>query len=49
MGGSYWFKWLEKTKLDKDLFRMRTFVLDSVSEPVDVRQKHFRDRPPIFI
>ncbi len=45
----YWFKWLEKTKQDKDLFRMRTLVLDSVSEPVDVRQKQFKDRPPIFI
>lgn len=45
----YWFKWLEKTKHDKDLFRMRTLVLDSVSEPVDVRQKQFRDRPAIFV
>jgi len=45
----YWFKWLEKTKQDKDLLRMRTLVLDSVSEPVDVRQKQFRDRAPIFI
>ncbi len=45
----YWFKWLEKTKHDKDLLRMRTLVLDGVSESVDVRQKQFRDRPPIFI
>jgi len=45
----YWFKWLENTKQDKDVLRMRTLVLDSVSEAVDVRQKQYRDRPPVFI
>lgn len=33
----------------KELLRMRTLVLDGVSEPVDVRQKQLRDRLPIFI
>lgn len=45
----YWFKWLEHTKHDKDILRMRTLVLESASEVVDVRQKQYIGRLPKFI
>jgi len=45
----YWFKWLEKTKQDKDAVKSRTLLLDSVIEPIDTRQQQYRGRQPIFI
>jgi transposase-like protein len=45
----YWFKWLESTKRDKDIMRMRNLLLDSVSVSLDTRQKLYRNRVPIFV